>query len=93
MDLFLVVAEFFERGDEVGVVLAEAFAGAVVGGSEFAAEFEEEAFGGFFADAGDAFDEGEVFGFEGEEERFLWGVEDFEGDFWADAVDGKELFE
>jgi hypothetical protein len=61
---------------------------------ELVLEFEDDALGGFFADAGDAGESGVVAGADGGDEA--GGVdagEDGDGELGADAGDGEELFE
>ncbi len=91
-----VVAEVHQGGEDVvgsGAGLLRS-GGGVGEGVEFVFEFDDEALGEAFADAGDAGEGGVVLGANGADGA-LGGeaAEDGEGEFGADAGDGDEAFE
>ncbi len=61
---------------------------------EFVFQFEDDSFGGFFADAGDLGECGVVAGADGvDETRGVDATKDRDGQLGADAGDGEEFFE
>lgn len=90
-------AEAGEHFGELGVEGEDTWGQGGVGGDafevDFAAQFEDEAFGGFFPDAGDACEaRGVAAGDGGAQFVGGGGGEDAEGDFGADAADGEQEF-